>query len=91
MLLPTRHLRGIAVSQILQLHHIQYTVNFLFDISLIQSADREWKGQIFSYGHMWEEGIILENHTDPPLVRGQVMQGFITQRNLALSGGFKPG
>uniref|UniRef100_A0A8W7P6H0 Glucose-6-phosphate isomerase n=1 Tax=Anopheles coluzzii TaxID=1518534 RepID=A0A8W7P6H0_ANOCL len=91
LLLAAGHLAGVAVGKLVQLHHGQGALDPLGDIGLVHATHFQREGQVFGYGHVREQCVVLEHHADVALVRRHAVERTLTQHDLAGSRGFEAG
>ena len=65
LLLAAGELAGSASTEAAKANHIQCTFDTRFDFIFVDAADLKWKRKVFINRHVWKEGIVLKDHTNP--------------------------
>ena len=91
LLLAARKLCGTAADEGAHLHHVQSARDFHLALGLGHAAHFQREGQVFADRHMRKQGIILENHADPALVRRHLVDRAAPQADLAVGGRLEAG
>ena len=91
LLLAAGHLGGIPVPQLFQLGQVQHLVDALLCLVVGHSLHLQPEMDILRYGHMGEQGIVLEYHVDIAFIRRQIGNILAVQDDPAGSRRFQTG
>ena len=69
LLLAAGHLPRAAVRKLAKLHHVQGPLDAGCDRVLGDAPRLQGKGEVFRYGHVRKQSVLLKNDADVPLVR----------------------
>src|SRR5690625_3304690 len=69
LLLPSRKLLWPTFCKILQVNHAQGAHDFFTYVGCTLFSDFQRECQVFFHRHMWEQGVILEDHADISAMR----------------------
>src|SRR5690606_33770272 len=71
LLLAAREFTRVAVGKIGHFHHVEGTFYTTLAIIALDTAQCQRIGDVLAHRHMWKKGIVLEDHADIALVRGE--------------------
>ena len=89
LLLAARELGRPAVAEGVELDHLERPAHPVPDLGFGELPDRERKGQVLANRHVREQGIVLEHHADPALVRRHVVDRLAVQDDPAMGRGLE--
>ena len=89
--LAAAELGGISVLDAGQMNQIQQLANAIPDLLLAGATLLEAEADIVRDRHVREQGIVLEDHADFPLLRGDVRHVVVAEVDRALGGLDEPG
>ncbi len=72
LLLPARELSGFALLQSLEPDDAEHLLDALLLLPLRHPLEPECEGNVVEDRHVWEEGVVLEDHVHVATVRGGV-------------------
>ena len=68
LLLSARKLRGSPRAEAAELHHVKRALDSLGEVGRGQTTHRQREPDVFRNGHVREQRVVLEHHTDIPLI-----------------------
>ncbi|MNP28786.1 hypothetical protein D3C76_1217780 [compost metagenome] len=83
LLLATGQLTGVALSERVELHHIQHPLDAFADVGLAQVAHTQRERQVLGHRHVRKQRVVLEHHADVAFVRRHVVDRAPGQLDLA--------
>ncbi len=89
LLLPARHLRGLAVRERLQLHQLEHGIDTLAGFNRTQLANGQGEANVVAHVQVRKQRIALKHHADVALVRRHVDQRLALNEYLAAAGSLK--
>src|SRR5690606_30192302 len=91
LLLATRELAWLARRHAFQSHRRQHVPDSLLNVGRGQASKPKRKRDVLEYGHVWEQGVVLEYHSEVSLVGRQPTDIHVIEFDLSARRWNEPG